>query len=59
MYPTFSQFPNHVGLPASAPKAPKPAGAGNSNPYKQVNQFLDFQIKQAKLRKLQDKNGKV
>ena len=59
MYPTFSQFPNHVGLPTSAPKAPKPAGAGNSNPYKQVNQFLDFQIKQAKLRKLQDKNGKV
>jgi len=36
----------------------KVKASGGSNPYKQLNQMLDFQIKQAKLEKLnQNKKG--
>lgn len=55
MYPTFSQFPEHVPDPKLVPKKIK--SSGGANPNKQLNQMLDFQIKQAKLKKLKEKNG--
>jgi len=50
----YSQFPNHAPDPKQGPKKIKTSGG--SNPYKQLNQMLDFQIKQAKLKKLNEKN---
>jgi hypothetical protein len=50
----YSQFPNHAPDPKQVPKKIKISGG--SNPYKQLNQMLDFQIKQAKLKKLNEKN---
>jgi hypothetical protein len=54
MYPNYSQFPDHVPGANQMPKKIKTSGG--ANPYKQLNQMLDFQIKQAKLEKL--KKGK-
>ena len=54
MYPTYSQFPEHVPDPKQAPKKIKTSGG--ANPYRQLNQMLDIQIKQAKLKKLKEKN---
>jgi hypothetical protein len=54
MYPTYSQFPDHESDPKQAPKKIK--SSGGANPYKQLNQMLDFQIKQAKLENLNEKN---
>jgi len=56
MNPTYSQFPEHVPYLANTPKKIKTPG--ESNPYKQLNQMLEFQIKQAKLESLKKKNGK-
>ncbi len=55
MYPMYSQFPDHIPDPNRVPKKIK--ASGGANPYKQLNQMLDFQIKQAKLEKLIQKNG--
>jgi len=54
MYPMYSQFPEHIPDPNQVPKKIK--ASGGANPYKQLNQMLDFQIKQAKLEKLKQKN---
>jgi hypothetical protein len=54
MYPIYSQFPEHIPDPNQVPKKIK--ASGGANPYKQLNQMLDFQIKQAKLEKLKQKN---
>jgi len=54
MYPSNSQFPDHTPDPKQAPKKIK--SSGGANPYKQLNQMLDFQIKQAKLKKIKEKN---
>jgi hypothetical protein len=54
MYPIYSQFPEHIPDPNQVPKKIKVSGG--ANPYKQLNQMLDFQIKQAKLAKLERKN---
>ena len=40
--------------PKKVPKKIK--SSGGANPYKQLNQMLDFQIKQAKLEKIKGKN---
>jgi hypothetical protein len=50
----YSQFPEHIPDPNQVPKKIKVSGG--ANPYKQLNQMLDFQIKQAKLAKLEQKN---
>ncbi len=55
MYPTYSQFPEHAPSANTPPKKIK--SSGGPNPYKQLNQMLDFQIKQAKLENLKEKNG--
>jgi len=58
MYPMYSQFPEHIPSPNQISNKIKPIGG--ANPYKQLNQMLDFQIKQAKLEKLNQKNkGKL
>ena len=54
MYPVYSQFPENIPNPNEAPNKIKPSGG--ANPYKQLNQMLDYQIKQAKLEKLNQKN---
>jgi hypothetical protein len=54
MYPNYSQFPEHAPDPKQTPKKIK--SSGGANPYKQLNQMLDFQIKQAKLEKIKEKN---
>ena len=59
MYPTISQFSNSFSHPIKPAPKPKFKSSGGDNPYKVVDQFLDYQIKQARLSKLQDKNGKV
>jgi hypothetical protein len=53
MFPNYSQFPEHAPDPKRVPKKIK--SSGGANPYKQLNQMLDFQIKQAKLEKIKDK----
>jgi len=53
MYPNYSQFHNHVPDTKQVPKKIK--SSGGSNPYKQLNQMLDFQLKQAKLERLKEK----
>ena len=53
MYPNYSQFPNHAPDPKQVPKKIK--SSGGANPYKQLNQMLDFQLKQAKLEKVKEK----
>jgi hypothetical protein len=53
MYPMYSQFPEHIPDPNQAPKKIK--ASGGANPYKQLNQMLDFQIKQEKLEDLKKK----
>jgi hypothetical protein len=53
MYPNNSQFPNHAPDPKQVPKKIK--SSGGSNPYKQLNQMLDFQLKQAKLDEIKKK----
>ncbi len=53
MYPNYSQFPNQAPDPKQVPKKIK--SSGGSNPYKQLNQMLDFQLKQAKLEKMKEK----
>jgi hypothetical protein len=53
MYPNYSQFPDHVPGANQVPKKIKTSGG--ANPYKQLNQMLNFQIKQAKLNQLQRK----
>ena len=53
MYPNYSQFPEHAPDPKQTPKKIK--SSGGANPYKQLNQMLDFQIKQAKLEKIKEK----
>ena len=53
MYPNYSQFPENAPDPKRVPKKIK--SSGGANPYKQLNQMLDFQIKQAKLEKIKDK----
>ena len=54
MYPMYSQFSEHIPDPKQIPKKIK--ASGGANPYKQLNQMLDFQIRQAKLEKLKQKN---
>ncbi len=54
MYPKYSQFPEHIPDPNQVPKKIK--STGGSNPYKQLNQMIEYQIKQAKLEKLKKKN---
>ena len=54
MQPNYSQFPEHAPDPKKAPKKIK--SSGGANPYKQLNQMLEFQIKQAKLEKIKEKN---
>lgn len=54
MYPMYSQFPEHIPDTNQIPKKIK--ASSGANPYKQLNQMLDFQIKQAKLEKLKQKN---
>ena len=56
MYPNYSQFPEHAPDPKKVPKKIK--SSGGANPYKQLNQMLDFQIKQAKLDELKKKKEK-
>jgi hypothetical protein len=57
MFPNYSQFPENAPNPKRVPKKIK--SSGGANPYKQLNQMLDFQIKQAKLEKIKDiKEGK-
>jgi hypothetical protein len=51
----YSQFPNHAPDPKQVPKKIKTSSG--SNPYKQLNQMLDFQLKQAKLEKIKQENG--
>jgi hypothetical protein len=53
MYPSYSQFPENAPDPKRVPKKIK--SSGGANPYKQLNQMLDFQIKQAKLEKMKKK----
>jgi len=53
MYPNNSQFPDQSPNPKPVPKKIK--SSGGANPYKQLNQMLDFQIKQAKLDKIKEK----
>ena len=53
MYPSYSQFPGHTPDPKQVPKKVK--SSGGANPYKQLNQMLDFQLKQAKLEKIKEK----
>jgi hypothetical protein len=53
MFPNYSQFPENAPNPKRVPKKIK--SSGGANPYKQLNQMLDFQIKQAKLEKIKDK----
>ena len=53
MNPSNSQFPDHTPDPKQVPKKIK--SSGGANPYKQLNQMLEFQIKQAKLEKLKEK----
>ena len=53
MYPNYSQFPDHAPNPNQVPKKIK--SSGGANPYKQLNQMLDFQLKQAKLEKMKEK----
>lgn len=55
MYPNHSQFPDQAPNPKKLPKKIKSSGGGN--PYKQLNQMLDFQIKQAKLEKMKKKKN--
>jgi len=53
MYPSYSQFPQHIIGFNDKPSAPmKKISVGSSNPYSQLNQMLSYQIKQAKLKKL-------
>jgi hypothetical protein len=54
MFPNYSQFPENAPNPKRVPKKIK--SSGGANPYKQLNQMLDFQIKQAKLEKIKEKN---
>ena len=54
MYPSNSQFPDRTPDQKQVPKKIK--SSGGANPYKQLNQMLDFQIKQAKLEKMKEKN---
>jgi hypothetical protein len=56
MYPNYSQFPDQKPDPKKVPKKIK--SSWGANPYKQLNQMLDFQIKQAKLEKIK-KNKNV
>ena len=51
----YSQFPEHIPDSNQVPKKIK--ASGGANPYKQLNQMLDFQIKQAKLEKLKQNEG--
>ena len=53
MQPTSSQFPDREPKSNNIPKKIK--SSGGSNPYKQLNQMLDFQIKQEKLEDLKKK----
>ena len=56
MYPNYSQFPERAPDPKKVPKKIK--SSGGASPYKQLNQMLDFQIKQAKLDELKKKKEK-
>jgi hypothetical protein len=53
MYPNYSQFPDQAPDPKKVPKKIK--SSGGANPYKQLNQMLDFQLKQAKLERIKEK----
>ena len=55
MQPTSSQFPERESKSKNIPKKIK--SSGGSNPYKQFNQMLDFQIKQQKLEDLKKKKN--
>ena len=55
MQPTSSQFPERESKSKNIPKKIK--SSGGSNPYKQLNQMLDFQIKQQKLEDLKKKKN--
>lgn len=55
MKPASSQFPDRESKPNTMPKKIK--SSGGSNPYKQLNQMLDFQIKQEKLEALKKKKN--
>jgi hypothetical protein len=55
MYPNYSQFPEHATNPKKVPKKIK--SSGGANPYKQLNQMLDFQIKQEKLEEFKKKKN--
>ena len=55
MYTNYSQFPDQAPDPKKVPKKIK--SSGGANPYKQLNQMLDFQIKQAKLEKIKKKKN--
>jgi len=55
MKPASSQFPDRNSKPNTMPKKIK--SSGGSNPYKQLNQMLEFQIKQEKLEALKKKKN--
>jgi hypothetical protein len=53
MNPISSQFSDRESKSKNIPKKIK--SSGGSNPYKQLNQMLDFEIKQEKLEDLKKK----
>lgn len=60
MYPSYTQFPQHQGGQGGNPVTPikKTRGAGN-DAYTEVNQLLNIQLKQAKLKKLNDEQNNL
>ena len=52
-----SQFSEHLSGKLNPPKKFK--GTKDSNPYTQLNQMLDYQIKQAKLELIKKKNDQI
>jgi hypothetical protein len=55
MFPSSSQFSQHAGNLNDKSVTPvRKIKGGSGGAYTQLNQMLDFQIKQAKLRKLNE-----
>jgi hypothetical protein len=55
MFPSSSQFPQHTGNLNDKSVTPvRKIKGGSGGAYTQLNQMLDLQIKQAKLRKLNE-----
>jgi hypothetical protein len=58
MYPSYTQFPQHQGGQSGNPSTPlKKIGGASNGAYTEVNQLLDMQLKQAKLRKLNNEQN--